>query len=366
MPSPRPLFDRHPGLARALPLLELADLPTPVRRPQRLGARAGLPSLWLKDDGPSGPRYGGNKVRKLELLLAAARARGARSVVTFGYAGSNHATATAVHAKHAGLGSASMLLPQKNAAYLRRNLLVSRAVGAEVHEYASQASLAVATVALLLRRGLREGRLPYIVAPGGSSPLGTVGFVNAAYELAGQAAGGALPMPDVIYAPGGSLGTVVGLALGLQALGAATRTVAVRVVDERFVNPKKAAALWTKTAALLHRADASFPVVPFDGGRLQIRSEHFGGEYAAGTAAARAARDSALALEGLSLDITYTAKALGCLLADAAGGALAGKNVLFWNTCNSVDLEPLASQATPGDLPPRLQRYFDPSLAGED
>lgn len=360
----RPLFERYPGLAAALPLVDLADLPTPVRRLDRLGA--GTASLWLKDDGPSSPRYGGNKVRKLELLLAAAKAAGARSVVTFGYAGSNHATATAVHAAAVGLGSTSVLLPQRNAAYLRRNLLVSRAAGAEIHEYPNQPALVAGTLAVLLRRLLRERRLPFVVAPGGSSPLGTVGFVNAAFELAAQAEAGELPMPDAIYAAGGSLGTVVGLALGLAALGAPTRVVAVRVVDEQFVNPAKAAALFRDTAALLRRSDPSFPDVGPLGQRIGFRGEYFGGEYAIGTAQARRARDAAQDLEGLRLDLTYTAKALACALGDAARGDLDGKNALFWNTCSSSDLSALAARAKPGDLPARLQRYFDPGRPDED
>lgn len=362
----RLLLERYPGLDAALPVVELGEWPTPVRRLERLGAEAGLPSLWLKDDGPSSPRYGGNKVRKLEFLLAAAKAAGARSVVTFGYAGSNHATATAVHAAGAGLGSTSILLPQRNAAYLRKNLLVSRAVGAEIHEYPNQAALVAGTLGVLLRRLLGEGRLPSIVAPGGSSPLGTVGFVNAAFELAAQATAGELPMPEVIYAAGGSLGTVVGLALGFAALGASTRVVAVRVVDEQFVNPAKAGALFRRTAALLRKADASFPAVGDLDGRIEFRGEYFGGEYAIGTAEARRARDAARDLEGLALDLTYTAKALACALGDAERGTLQGKNVLFWNTCNSSDLTPLAALASPGELPLRLRRYFDPGSPGED
>lgn len=364
MPAHRPLFERFPGLAASLPIEALADLPTPVRRLERLGAAASLGSLWLKDDGASSPRYGGNKVRKLELLLAAARAAGARSVVTFGYAGSNHATATAVHAAHVGLGAMSMLLPQQNAAYLRKNLLVSLAVGAEIHEYPSRGALIAGAALGILRRRLREGHSPMVIAPGGSSPLGTIGFVNAAFELVAQVQQGLLPMPDVIYAAGGSLGTVVGLALGLAALGAPTRVVGVRVVDERFVNAARAARLWSETVALLRASDAAFADPGAMTDRLALRGEYFGGLYAGGTPEARRARDLARDLEGLHLDIAYTAKAMACALGDAA--VWPRGNVLFWNTCNSVDLSALAAQARPEGLPARLRRYFDPDRAGED
>lgn len=358
-PVSRPLFDRFGGLAAGLPLVELGNLPTPVRSMDGLAARIGAASLWLKDDGPTSPHYGGNKVRKLELLLAAARAEGARTVMTFGYAGSNHATATAVHAARLGLGSISILLPQQNAAYLRKNLLVSASVGAELHEYPSRSALYAGSALTLLTHRLRDGRSPTIIAPGGSSALGTVGFVNAAFEMAAQADAGLLPMPERIYAAGGSLGTVVGLGIGLAALGATTRVTAVRVVDERFVNPSRALALWRKTVELLRSRDASFPDIGDPGDRIEFRSEFFGGEYACVTPEADEARRLARDEAGLVLDITYTAKALACLVADARAGRLREGSALFWNTCNSSDLAAQAALATPADLPRRLRRYFE-------
>ena len=353
-----PLFELFPSLAGAVPVLELAELPTPVRPLAALGARLGAPSLWLKDDGPSSPHYGGNKVRKLELLLAAAKRAGSKSVLTFGYAGSNHATATAVHAARVGLQSISILLPQHNAPYLRRNLLVSAGVGAEIHEYPSRAALIGGAALTLLRRTLRDGRPPYLIAPGGSSELGTIGFVNAAFELTGQSRAGALPLPDLIYAAGGSLGTVVGLGIGMAALGLATRIVAVRVVDEQFVNPLRADKLWKRTVALLRRHDGSFPDPGTPGNRIEYRGDFYGGLYARPTPESEAAHRLAGELEGLDLDQTYTSKTLACLVADAQGGRLAESTVLFWNTCNSSDVRALAARANPAQLPKRLQRYF--------
>ena len=355
----RPLFERFPGLRAGLALVRLAVLPTPVRPLAGLSAAAAGSDLWLKDDGPSSPHYGGNKVRKLELLLAAARGAGARTVLTFGYAGSNHATATAVHAARLGIRSISILLPQQNAAYLRRNLLVSAAVGAELHEYPSTSALVAGCALAMLRCSLREGRRPYVIAPGGSSALGTVGFVNAAFELAGQVEAGLLPLPGLIYAAAGSLGTVVGLGIGLAALGLPTRIVGVRVVERRFVNPSRALALWRKTVALLRAHDASFPDVGDPGERLALRDECFGGLYARQTPEAAEARRLARKLEGLELDVTYTAKTLACVLADARAGRLADTPVLFWNTCNSSDLSRLAADAKPSALPRRLRRYFE-------
>ncbi len=355
----RPLFEHYPALVAALPRVPLAVLPSPVRRLTGLSARVPAAALWLKDDGPSSPFYGGNKVRKLELLLASARAAGAKKVLTFGYAGSNHATATAVHASRLGLRSISILLPQHNAAYLRRNLLVSHAVGAELHEHPSVSALVAGTALTMLKHRLRDGRFPVVVPPGGSSPLGTVGFVNAAFELAEQVDAGLLPLPERIYVAAGSLGTVVGLGLGLAALGLTIPIHGVRVVEERYVNPSRLEALWRRTLALLRSAAPGFPDVSGAVERIVLRGEFFGGEYALPTPESADARRLAVKLDGLDLDGTYTAKTLACVLADARAARLPSGPVLFWNTANSSDLSELAGDVEPADLPRRLRRYFE-------
>jgi len=95
-----PLFEEHPTLKEKLPYVSLGDFPTPVTPLSRLGKEIGADGLYLKDDGISGTPYGGNKVRKLEFLIADALRKGAREVLTFGCAGSNHALATAIYAKN--------------------------------------------------------------------------------------------------------------------------------------------------------------------------------------------------------------------------------------------------------------------------
>ena len=129
-----PLFERYPGMKDKLDHVPLGSFPTPVESLERLGREIGVNDLYVKRDDLSGEAYAGNKVRKLEFVLARVLAKGAKEVLTFGYAGSNHATATAVYAEQLGLRSISMLLPQPNADYVRRNLLLSYRCNAELHQ----------------------------------------------------------------------------------------------------------------------------------------------------------------------------------------------------------------------------------------
>ena len=318
--------------------------------------------MFLKDDGVSAKLYGGNKVRKLEFLIAEALQAGARAVITFGYAGSNHAAATAVYAREAGLQAISMLLPQPNASYVRRNLLVGLAAGAELHEFSSLAALTAATALRLARARIQTGRMPYVIPPGGSSPTGTLGYVNAAFELDRQITVGDIPEPERIYIALGSSGSVAGLLIGLAALRRRTRVIAVRVVAERWASTASVRRLFGRTVRLLREKDPSFPRLAFPADRLVVRGEFFGTGYAefseAGANALRLTREQ----EGLSLDGSYTAKTVAALIADCGNSSAAPGPILFWNTYNSRDLGPLTAGTDPSRLPPRLRRYFETPL----
>jgi 1-aminocyclopropane-1-carboxylate deaminase/D-cysteine desulfhydrase-like pyridoxal-dependent ACC family enzyme len=337
--------DRFPKLSRDLARVALGSFPTPLGpAPSLCRAIGGLAGLEIKDDGHSHGVYGGNKVRKLEYLLAEALARGAKEVLTFGFTGSNHAAATAVHAAALGLKSISMLLPQVGAPYVADNLATSRAAGAEIHRVANEPSLAAGTLVALVKHRTRTGAWPYVIAPGGSSPLGTVGFVAAAFELATQLAGrDGDAIPERVYVAFGSCGTAVGLALGAALAGLPIRIVAVRVTEQRHANARKAESLWRRTAALLHRVDPSVPLLPFRSSSIEIRDEYFGEAYASPTAGAQEAIALMQRHEGIELDVAYTGKALACLVDDARAGRIAGSRAVFWNTLNAKKKNPFGS-----------------------
>ena len=124
-----------------IPYVSLAELPTPVQKLDALGEEIGLDHLYIKRDDLAGKIYGGNKIRKLDFILGNVLRTKAKEVLTFGFAGSNHALATAIYAQQVGLRSISMLMPQYNADYVRRNLLMSHYCGAELHQHRNKGCL---------------------------------------------------------------------------------------------------------------------------------------------------------------------------------------------------------------------------------
>jgi 1-aminocyclopropane-1-carboxylate deaminase/D-cysteine desulfhydrase-like pyridoxal-dependent ACC family enzyme len=354
-----PLFEQYPDLKDALEYVPLGRFPTPVNRLDRLGQEIGVKRLYVKRDDLSGQVYAGNKVRKLEFILGRVRAKSAKEVLTFGYAGSNHATATAVYAKQLGLRSISMLLPQPNAEYVRRNLLLSHSCNAELHQKRNPTLLVVETLFQLLRHRLKSGCFPAVIPAGGSSVVGTIGHLNAALELKHQITRGEIPPPDRIYVALGSMGTAAGLLLGLKAAQLDTRLVATRVVPEKYGNARGMIKLFRETNGFLHSLDASFPLFEISETSLDIRNDFFGERYAQFTEEGMQAVSLVKEYGGVTLDGTYTGKVFASLLDDAAKNVLRDKTILFWNTYNSRDFSETISGTDYHDLPSCFHRYFE-------
>jgi D-cysteine desulfhydrase len=357
-----PLFRAYPQLEKHLPRVSLATLPTPVEKLEQLGAAINLPALYIKRDDISGAVYGGNKVRKLEFLFGEILLSKAKEVMTVGFAGSNHALATAIYAHQLGLQSTSLLMPQVNAHYVRRNLLVSQHFQARLCAYRNIPALFLGSLVQSARGFIRHGVIPAFIPGGGSSPVGLVGYVNAAFELRDQIAAGELPEPDLIYLPLGSMGTAAGLMLGLKVAGIKTRVIPVRVIEERMASPKRMIRLISQTSRLLSKADPNFPRITIAEDELSIRNDCLGEGYARFTEKGVKAAELMRAKAGIVMNGAYSAKAFSALLDDAEKGLLNGKTVLFWNTYNSRDLSAAIVDVDYHLLPRPFHRYFEENV----
>ena len=294
------LWRALPALKDRLPRHPAVSVPTPVE-PLPL---PGVPDagLWVKRDDRSCPLYGGNKPRKLEFVLGAALARGARRLVTTGGLGTNHGLATTILGRAAGLETTLVLVHQPVTDAVERALLLDAAYGAELVYGANVPGTAVQAARVLARATLR-GERPYLVATGGSSAIGNVGFVSAGLELAEQVRAGDLPEPAAVYVAVGTGGTVAGLVLGLRLAGLATRVVGVLVTDILPPSPRVLAHRARATLAALRRRAPSLPDVPVAPDDFALVRDQLGAGYGAPTAAGREA--VAIAAErGLALDTT--------------------------------------------------------------
>lgn len=315
----------------------------------QLSARLDAP-VWMKRDDLTAATYGGNKVRKLEYVLARARERDADTLVTTGTAGSHHVFASALFGRSNGFETHAVLTPQKRTLHAEQQLRADLQVGAHLHPAHGYPSVAKATAELVLKLKL-WGKKPFLIPAGGSTVHGTLGYVNAGVELAQQIDAGECADPASVYVACGSTATAAGLALGLAASGVKTRVVAVRVTDTLMANRLRLSVLIRKTCALLRSFDARFPEVA----ERAIESVHLdhveiGRGPGESTPSAQAATRIA-AEDGLTLDTTYTSKALACLLREAEA-EMRGKKLLYVHTLSSASMTPYLSEAPL--LPPEL------------
>ena len=354
-----PLFQYYPLLGDKLPYISLGKFPTPIQKLTQLGKELGIEHLHIKRDDLSGKVYGGNKPRKLEFILGDALSNKVKEVLTFGAAGSNHCLATAIYAQQLGIKSISMVMPQPNAHYVRHNLLMSHYCGAELHHYPSMRLVILGTVYQLLRHKLKYRHFPRIIPPGGSSLLGAIGFVNAAFELKEQIMKGEMPEPDYIYVATGTMGTAVGLILGVRASKLKSQVISVRVTGKQLANAKSMVRLISKTNSLLYSLDPSFPRFEFSEEDMIIRHGFFGKQYALFTKEGMEAVTRMEKSEGVKLDGTYTGKAFAALIDDAKKQDLRTKVILFWHTYNSRDFSDIINTVDYHQLPREFHRYFE-------
>lgn len=356
MTSGNGLGAHYPALADALPCITLGNWPTPLDSAPALARELGLGGLYVKRDDRSAAHYGGNKVRKLEYLLADALERGCDSVVTYGSVGSNHALATAVFASRLGLANHAVLVDQPASPTVAKKLRFLLGLGVTVHhaENFSQSRALFERIRDAHPGGAaRVADIPW----GGSNWLGATGFVAAAFELAQQLAD-AGPAHS-IYVSGGTMGTATGLALGLRAAGLGTRIVAPRAVPSGGSDQSRIRQILEETSRELHARDASFPLLPDPLANLELRPEFYGSGYAEATPGSIEAMEIAERHLDIRLEGTYTAKAFAGLIADARSGRLKGQRVVFWHTYSSAAYPPGLDSVDTSALPATLHHYLE-------
>jgi len=309
----------------------------------------------VKRDDQRGRYYGGNKVRKLEYILADAREKNQKALITFGCVGSNHALATALYARQLGFACTCCLLPQPNSAVVRKNLSAQASQGAALHFFKNGTVMKSALPDIEKDVQKRHGAVR-VIPPGGSEPLGVLGFAAAAIECIEQCQQLGIALPSDIYIPAGTCGTAAGLILGFSEAGLPLRVHAVQVTDGRFSSPDIICKLIAQTQHYIKQFDATYHGRNIYKSDFCFRPEFFGTGYGFFTPQGCEAIKRAEAV-GVELEGTYTAKAFAALLHDHRVMAL-GKQPMYWHTYNTLDLGPLVHPNPEQVLEKGLGSYF--------
>ncbi|KAI3436499.1 hypothetical protein D9Q98_005916 [Chlorella vulgaris] len=329
----------------------LAQLPTPIH-PWPVSVPPGC-ELHIKRDDLTGMQLSGNKVRKLEFLLAEAVERGHDCIITIGGIQSNHARATAVAARYLGLPCHLILRNSKKLADsdpgMVGNLLVERLMGAHVYQVTKEEYGQYGGPALgeKLAAQLRDqGLNPYVIPVGGSSSTGVWGYLDMVHELEQQIEGQGFT--DIAMACG-SGGTTAGIALGNRLAGLGLRVHAYGVCDDP-------AYFHAFSDGLLEGLGATPAVVGADSAGLFRAVQAKGAGYAISREEELRAVAKVAAATGVILDPVYTGKAVHMLLQEMRERpeAWQGRKVLFVHTGGLLGMYDKASEL--GSLVPPAQR----------
>ena len=303
-----------------LPRIRIAHLPTPIEPLPRLSALLGGPRLWVKRDDLTGLAMGGNKVRKLEFLLAEALANGAKTLVTVGAAQSNHCRLTAALAARYGLGCI-LVLTGDAGQEPSGNLVLDGLFGAEIVWTTRESRDAALKNAFSI--AWETGRRPYLIPLGGSTPVGALGYAAAFEEFLDQN----MIHPDWIVVASSSGGTQAGLALGAHRAHWGGKVMGISIDQPEAELRVRVADLASQSA---DRAGESLRIQPEE---IMVNAGYLGGGYAVlGDGEVEAIRLFARH-EGLLLDPVYTGRAAaGMIDLIRKGFFRPDETVLFWHT----------------------------------
>ena len=293
--------------------MKLARLPTPLEPMPRFSAWLGA-DVWVKRDDLTGLELSGNKVRKLERLLADALAQGADTIITCGGLQSNHCRATAAACRRLGLRPVLLLRGDVDSAPASNHLL-DVLYGADLHactpaEYNLQRDAILAVLG-----GWHEGHghRPYIIPEGGSNAIGSLAYTHAMDELGDETF-------DGVYVAVGSGGTLAGMVMGRD-VGPVN---GIAVCDDVSYFEAKVGEI---------AAEAGRPVHD----RWHVIDAYKGPGYGVADEATWEAIRVVARTEGLLLDPVYTGKAMAALIGEVRAGR-AGGRLLFWHTGGAFGL----------------------------
>ena len=348
------LFDHFPDLEDRIPYINLGTTSAPVERLTQFDHD----NLWIKRNDVISKVYGGNKVRRLEFILADILRKKKKKVVTMGALGTNHGLATAIYCKQLGLSCKLLLFDQPVTEYVRQNLLLFHKYGAKL---IYTKDLMRSGVAYYFTQKIKNPNAAFIYA-GGTSPLGTLGAVNATLELKQQIDEGLMPVPKYILCALASNGTMAGLSIGLKLAGLDTTVIGVRVGYARWGplelnTPGSVMNAINATYKLMKANSRNIPEIIFH--KPIIFDDYCGAGYGYLTDAGLDAVEVFKQHGNIILEPVYTGKTCAALLDFIKDAKHKNDTILYWHTYNSVDLSEEAKTVDYRDLPKKFHWVFE-------
>jgi L-cysteate sulfo-lyase len=313
--------------------VSLSFLPTPLEPMPALSSHLGGPKIWIKRDDMTGLATGGNKARKLEFLMADALENGADTVLTFGAVDSNHCRMTAAAARKLGLESFLVLSGLKSDR-LDGNLLLDEIFGSQylfLPDFNDPSRFDEMRLAVfnIVQDLTEQGRNVYMIPPGGSTPLGDVGYYVCAVELFEQARELGFRI-DHIFTAMGTGGTHAGLLAGVKCLDMPSKVFGIAVNKEGSLDDLGLPPVEVIVGEICELIGEEPNATPDD---VIIDYSYYGKAYGVPTPECIEAIKLVARAEGILLDPTYTGKTMAGLIDMIQNGRFGkDENIVFMHT----------------------------------
>ncbi|MGY5852341.1 MAG: D-cysteine desulfhydrase family protein [Candidatus Thorarchaeota archaeon] len=314
-----------------LPRANVAFLPTPLHPLRNLADSLGFSELWIKRDDLTGPSFGGNKSRKLEIVMGDAIEQGADTVITVGAVQSNHCRQTAAFAAAKGLRCILLLAgeePKEN----KGNLLLDKFFGAELQYLPGESTLTLGDRLDTVTETLQDqGFSPYPIPAGASNSLGCIAYADAFREVLEQGQPHEF-RPERIILATGTGGTQAGLLAGEAHYPLKTEVLGVSVMESSEDASKR-------VATIVQEISEDYPDLMKRKPEVIITDKFVGEGYGVLDSATKTAIEMFAKLEAIILDPVYTGKAGLALIQLALSGDMdLDVPTLFWHTGGSPAL----------------------------
>ena len=302
--------------------ISLANLPTRIEELNSLSKTLQGPSIWIKRDDLTGCATSGNKIRKLEFVIADALEHKADTLITCGWVNSNHARATAVIAKKMGIKSILLLRGEKPSV-MHGNLFLDGLVGADIRylspaEYERRHEIMAEIVTELKKKN----RVGYLIPAGATYPVGIWGYIKAAEEIKNQS-----PDFDAIIVPVGTGGTYAGLFIGKKLFDLKTEIYGVNVEEDEDYYRERITEIVEEWNRLFHQP------ISYSREEIRIIDGYQGKGYSQFGRNEIEVIKLLARTEGIILDPVYTAKAMRGLIEEVKMGRFnRNEKILFIHT----------------------------------
>ncbi|WNO10942.1 D-cysteine desulfhydrase family protein [Teredinibacter sp. KSP-S5-2] len=326
----------------------LANTPTSLRLLERFSRKLGGPKIWLKNDDLTGFMCSGNKIRKLEYLVADARSQKSNVLISCGGVQSNHCRAVAAVAAQEGMKCELIL---RDDARLNcepngdGNLLLDRLFGADIHLYPINKYISQLDNLFVHHKKIciDRGDIPYAISTGGSDEVGLWGYIDAAYELVNQFENSAIN-PEAIVCATGSAGTQAGLTVGCWLNQLHTKVFGIAVCDssEYFLSKIKQDVNGWQTRYQEHIGYCSSIAEEIE---INTLDNFIGPGYAKTYPEMIALLQELAKEEGVVLDPVYTGKAFYGMVQEIKNGVFQDmENIVFVHTGGGFGLFPFKNE----------------------